>query len=99
VDESDKRRAEGNRLDSIERVLDESKMASTAPTPIDADEPKKEGQEPAQQAVGDGVESSEPDKNVEVAPKADEKKSTFTFKATFTERQPVVPACASDTYN
>jgi hypothetical protein len=99
VDESEKRRAEGNSLDSIERVLDESKFASAAPTRIDVDEPKKERQEPSQQAVGDVVESSEPDKNVEVAPKADEKKSTFTFKATFTERQPVVPPCASDPYN
>jgi hypothetical protein len=93
VDEPEKRR-EGNKHSSIERVLNESKTARAAPTQVDVDEPKKDGQEPAQEVVEDDVKSSESDKNVEAAPKADVRKSTFTFKATFGERQPVAPDCA-----
>jgi hypothetical protein len=99
VDEHDRRRTEGDRPGSIKKVSDESKIARVAPAQIDVDEPKKEEQEPVQRAVGDDVRSSEPDGNVEVAPKADEKNSTFTFKATFGERQPAAPSYASTTYN
>jgi hypothetical protein len=93
VDEPEKR-YEGSRLRSIERVSDESKTADASSAQIDADEPDKEGQEPAHEAVEDSVNSSEQDENVEAAPKANEKKSTFTFKATFGGRQPVAPDCA-----